>query len=152
MNARLPAADPAADPTAYGAFLLRIALGLMWIAHALLKWFVFTLPGFAAWLEGQGLPGLMAWPVFLAELAGGIAIVAGFHGRCVSLALIPVMATAMYTHIGNGWLFTNAGGGWEYPAFLIAASVAHVLIGDGAWAVRGQFAAGSSRVRRHALG
>lgn len=148
MNARLPAADAAE----YGAFLLRIALGLMWISHALLKWFVFTLPGFAAWLEGQGLPGFMAWPVFLAELAGGIVIVAGFHGRYVSLALIPVMATAMYTHVGNGWLFTNADGGWEYPAFLIAASITHGLIGDGAWAVRGRFATGSAHGRRHALG
>jgi len=39
-------------------------------------------------------------------------------------------------HAGNGWLFTAANGGWEYPAFLIAASLAHVLIGDGALALR----------------
>jgi putative oxidoreductase len=115
--------------------VLRLALGSMWIAHALLKYTVFTLPGFAGFLTSQGLPGFMAWPVFLLELLGGLAILTGFHGRWVSLALIPVMAVAMSTHLANGWLFTNAGGGWEYPLFLIAASLAHFLVGDGALAL-----------------
>jgi len=52
---------------ATGATLLRLGLGVMWIAHALLKWFVFTIPGFAGWLESQGIPAYMAWPVFLLE-------------------------------------------------------------------------------------
>lgn len=72
---------------ASGAMLLRLGLGIMWIAHALLKWFVFTLPCFASWLETQGLPEFMAWPVFLLELAGGILILSGFYGRYVSAAL-----------------------------------------------------------------
>ena len=35
----------------------------------------------------------------------------------------------------NGWLFTNPGGGWEYPAFLIAASLALFIMGDSAFAL-----------------
>jgi putative oxidoreductase len=31
---------------------------------------------------------------------------------------------------------TSPGGGWEYPVFLVAASVALWLIGDGAWTLR----------------
>ena len=31
----------------YGALILRLALGTMFIAHAALKYFVFTLPGTA---------------------------------------------------------------------------------------------------------
>lgn len=120
----------------YGALLLRLALGAMWLAHASLKPLVFTMDGFAGFLASQGLPSFMAWPVFLLELAGGLAILAGFYGRHVSAALVPVMAVAMWTHVPNGWLFTNANGGWEYPAFLIAASLAHWLIGDGALAVK----------------
>lgn len=126
--------DSSAAP--YGALVLRTGLGTMWIAHALLKWFVFTLPGFASWLESQGLPAFMAWPVFLLELCGGLAILLGLYGRFVSLALAPVMLVAMLTHVPNGWLHTSAGGGWEYPAFLIVASLVHGLVGDGAWAVR----------------
>jgi putative oxidoreductase len=124
------------DITPYGALALRMSLGTMWIAHALLKWFVFTIPGFGAWLADQGLPATAAWPVFLLELVGGLAILVGFHGRLASAVLLPVMLVAMLTHVPNGWTHTSAGGGWEYPAFLMMASLAHMLIGDGALSLR----------------
>ncbi|WP_371348425.1 DoxX family protein [Ancylobacter sp. IITR112] len=120
----------------YGAFVLRVALGLMWVSHALLKYLVFTLPGFAGFLGSLGLPEALAWPIFLAELIGGALIIAGIYARHVALLLIPVMAGAMSVHIPNGWLFSAAGGGWEYPGFLIVASFALWLIGDGAFALR----------------
>lgn len=119
-----------------GATLLRVALGVMWIAHALLKWFVFTLAGTAQFFESVGIPGFFAYPVFFAELIGGIMILVGFYGRQASLALTPVMLVAASTHFSNGWLHTSPGGGWEYPIFLAVASVAHWLIGDGAFALR----------------
>ena len=122
--------------SAIGALVLRLARGVMWIAHALLKWFVFTIPGFAGWLESEGLPAFMAWPVFLLELIGGIMIVLGIYGRYVSAVLIPVMLVAAWTHIANGWSHTSTGGGWEYPVFLVFASIAHTLIGDGRYALR----------------
>lgn len=59
----------------YGIMLLRVALGVMWLAHALLKLVVFTLPGTAAFFETVGLPGFLAYPVFAAELIGGVAVV-----------------------------------------------------------------------------
>nr|WP_298144878.1 DoxX family protein [uncultured Pseudomonas sp.] len=121
---------------ALAAMLLRVALGSMWIAHAMLKYWVFTIPGFAGWLETQGLPGLMAWPVFIVELLGGVAIVVGFHGRWASLALLPIMLVAASTHFANGWIHTSANGGWEYPAFLAVASIAHFLAGDGVLCLR----------------
>jgi putative oxidoreductase len=120
----------------YGIFTLRAALGLMFIAHALLKFFVFTMPGFAQFLGMVGLPATLAWPIFLAELIGGLAILTGFYGRWVSLALLPVLLGAFTVHFPNGWLFTAPNGGWEYPAFLVVAALTHVLVGDGAFAVR----------------
>ena len=122
--------------TAFGVLRLRVSLGLMWIAHALLKLFVFTLPGTATFFESVGLPGVLAYPVFAAELMGGLALILGVYARQVSLALLPVILTAASVHISNGWLFTNPGGGWEYPVFLIAASVVLWLLGDGAWSLR----------------
>jgi len=119
-----------------GATLLRLGLGVMWIAHALLKWFVFTIPGFAVWLESQGIPAFMAWPVFLLELTGGVMILIGFYGRYFSAILVPILLVAAWTHVSNGWLHTSAGGGWEYPMFLVVASIAHVLLGDGRFAMR----------------
>ena len=119
----------------YGALTLRLGLGTMWIAHAILKWFVFTIPGFATWLDTQGLPSDFAWPVFSLELAGGLAIVLGFYGRYVAVLLIPILLVAAWTHLPNGWPHTSPGGGWEYPVFLVIASIAYGLIGEGAFAL-----------------
>lgn len=125
---------PSASPL--GPLLLRVALGAMWIAHALLKVFVFTLPGTAKFFDSVGLPGVLAYPVAAAELLGGVAILVGFFGRQVSLLLVPILAAAAWVHVPNGWLFTAPNGGWEYPVFLLVASLAHWLVGDGAFAVR----------------
>ena len=117
--------------TQLGITVLRVSLGAMWIAHALLKVFVFTLPGTAQFFISVGFPGFLAYPVFAAELLGGLALLLGVYARQAALALVPVMAAATWVHIPNGWVHTSAGGGWEYPAFLIAASIALWLLGDG---------------------
>jgi putative oxidoreductase len=119
-----------------GIALLRIALGTMWIAHAALKYFVFTLPGTAQFFASVGYPGVLAYPVFAAELLGGLALVLGVYARQVSLLLLPVMLAAAWVHVPNGWVFSNQGGGWEYPIFLAVASLVLWLVGDGAWALR----------------
>lgn len=119
-----------------GITLLRVSLGIMWIAHALLKWLVYSLPGTAAYFESVGLPGWLAYPVFVAELTGGIALVLGVYARQVALILVPIMLGATLVHISNGWVHTSSGGGWEYPLFLIITSVALWLLGDGAFALR----------------
>ncbi len=120
----------------YGLALLRISLGIMWIAHAMLKLLVFTLPGTAQYFTSVGLPGILAYPVFALELLGGVALVLGIYGRQVALALVPIMTVATWVHVPNGWAHTSPGGGWEYPLFLIVTSVALWLAGDGALAVR----------------
>lgn len=120
----------------YGVTLLRVSLGVMWVAHALLKLLVFTLPGTAQFFASIGLPGFLAYPVFAVELLGGLALVLGVYARQMALALVPVMAVAAWVHVPNGWVHTSAGGGWEYPVFLIAASLSLWLLGDGAVALR----------------
>jgi len=114
------------------AVLLRTGLGVMFIAHALLKYFVFTLPGTAKFFGSLGLPGELGYFVFAAELIGGVLLVAGIFTRIVAFALVPVLLGALWVHSGNGWLFTAANGGWEYPAFLTLAAVVVGLLGDGA--------------------
>lgn len=121
----------------YGVFVLRVALGVMFIAHAGLKIFVFTLAGTVGYFESIGLPGIMAYATIIAELVGGLALLLSLFTRQVALALIPLLAgTILFVHGANGWAFANEGGGWEYPAFLIAALVAQSLLGDGAFSLR----------------
>jgi len=119
----------------YAALLLRIGLGAMFIMHSLwLKLFVFTLPGTAQFFGSIGLPPALAYVVFAIEAIGGVALILGIATRAVALALIPVLLGATWAHAGNGWLFTNNGGGWEYPLFLTLATAVQALLGAGAHA------------------
>ncbi|HEY8881310.1 MAG TPA: DoxX family protein [Roseateles sp.] len=122
--------------TAAGLLLLRLSLGLMYLAHAGLKLFVFTLPGTAQFFAGQGLPGDLAYAVFAAEAIGGAMLLLGVYPRQVALALVPILLGAAWVHAPNGWVFTAPGGGWEYPVFLAAMSVVLWLAGDGAAALK----------------
>ena len=118
------------------ALILRISLGVILIAHGLLKVTVFTLPGTVQFFASVGFPGWMAYPVTFLEIAGGVLLISGLATRPVSLALIPVMLGATSVHFGAGWLFNSEGGGWEYPAFLAAALIVQALLGPGALALR----------------
>ncbi len=120
----------------YAALILRLGLGIMFIAHGLLKVMVFTLPGTVGFFESQGFPGFTAYLVTAAEIGGGALLIAGVATRAVSLALIPVLLGALYVHWGAGWLFTNENGGWEYPAFLIVAALTQALLGAGRFRLR----------------
>jgi putative oxidoreductase len=119
----------------YAALVLRVALGVMFIAHALLKYYVFTLPGTVKFFESIGLPGPLAYLTFWAELIGGTLILAGAGSRWAAAMLVPLLIGATWAHAGNGWLFSAANGGWEYPAFLTIAALAQALLGDGKFAV-----------------
>ena len=117
--------------------LLRLALAAMWLSHGLvLKLLTFGVAGLSGWLESVGLPASLAVPLIAAEAIGGAAILLGLHGRLASLLLLPILLGALWIHAGNGWVFTNANGGWEYPLFLVVASLVHVLLGDGRLALR----------------
>ncbi len=121
----------------YAALLLRVSLGIMFIAHGLyLKAFVFTLPGTAQFFASLGLPAALAYVVFFAETVGGALLLLGIQSRWVALALAPILLGAAWVHWPNGWLFTAPNGGWEYPVFLAAAAFVQSLLGDGAYALR----------------
>ncbi len=124
------------DNCARAALLLRLALGVMYISHGLLKLFVFTLPGTAAFFEKIGYPGWLVYPVFIGEVGGGLLLVLGVYARWVALANIIILLGTLPVHWPNGWQFSNPGGGWEYPVFLIVVSLAVALLGDGALALR----------------
>lgn len=119
----------------YAALLLRLSLGGMFLAHGLLKILVFTLPGTAGFFESVGFPGWAAYIVAPAELLAGLALIAGFQTRWVALAGIPILLGALAVHAGNGWSFTNAKGGWEFPLYLVLTAVVVALLGGGRIAV-----------------
>ncbi|MCG7392136.1 DoxX family protein [Microvirga sp. ACRRW] len=122
----------------YAALILRVALGVLFLAHAGLKIFVFTPAGTAQFFGSLGLPGFLAYVVILAEVAGGLALIAGFYARWVALALVPILLGAIFTvHGPAGFFFSNPNGGWEFLAFWIVALLAQALLGEGAYALKG---------------
>lgn len=116
----------------YAVLLLRLCLGAMFIAHAMLKIKVFTIPGTVKYFQSLGLPGGVAYLTIASELGGAACLILGIYPRYVALLLVPLMlGTIVMVHGRNGWLFSNKDGGWEYPAFWAAALLAVFLLGDG---------------------
>lgn len=120
----------------YAALLLRVTLGIAFLAHAGLKIFVFTIPGTVGYFESIGYPGFFAYLVILAELGGGLALIAGAYTRLISLLLVPVMIGALLQHTANGWVFSAQGGGWEFPAMWTALLFVQAGLGNGAVALK----------------
>ena len=121
----------------YAATVLRIAMGVLFLIHGGLKLFVFTPAGTAGYFVSLGLPGPLAYLVIAAEILGGIALILGVYSRWVSLALVPILLGSIYVpHGAAGFLFSNEGGGWEFPAFWAVALIVQALLADGAYALK----------------
>ena len=121
----------------YAAFVLRLALGVLFLAHAGLKIFVFTPSGTAGFFASLGLPGWLAYVTILWELLGSAALILGIWPRIAALSVIPILLGAIFTvHGPAGFFFTNANGGWEFAAFWIVGLVVLALIGDGAYTLK----------------
>lgn len=121
----------------WASLILRLALGILFLAHFGLKFFVFTPAGTANFFASLGLPGWLAWVTMAVELVGAIALILGVYARIVAIILIPILLGAIFTvHGPAGFFFTNANGGWEFPAFWIVGLVALALTGDGKYALK----------------
>lgn len=125
-----------ADLIPFGTLLLRVALGVLFLAHGLMKVLVFKPSGTVAYFRSLNLPGAFAYLTILGEVGGGLLLLVGFLTSIVAVLLIPlVLGTIFIVHGKNGWLFSNEGGGWEYPAFWSVTLVVQALLGSGAFSL-----------------
>jgi putative oxidoreductase len=130
---------------AYGATLLRVALGVVYVLHAYLIVFLF---GTAVWIgfatrNGVPVPRVLVWYVIVAHGLGGLALILGLWTRWAALANAIVMAGAVIFVYGKTGFFLGATvidaakgmaarTGSEFELFLLAATVAQLLLGGGA--------------------
>src|SRR5829696_2707973 len=120
----------------YATLLLRVALGVLFLAHASMKLFVFGPAGTARFFGGLGLPAELAYVAIALEVVGGLALILGVWTRAVALVLVPhILATIWFVHGAKGWVFSAPSGGWEFPAFWAVALLALALLGDGPYAL-----------------
>ena len=100
-----------------------------------MKILVFTPAGTVGYFASLGIPAAFAWLTMAAEAGGGLLLIAGVQVRWVALLQLPVILGALVVHSGNGWLFSSANGGWEFPAFWAVAQLVMALLGDGPYAL-----------------
>lgn len=91
--------DPVGAP--YAILLLRLCLAAMFIAHAMLKVRVFTIPGTVAFFKSLGLPGWLAYVTIAAELGGAACLILGIYPRYVALLLVPLILGTIVTVHGK---------------------------------------------------
>ncbi len=121
----------------YAALILRVSLGVLFLAHAGMKLFVFTPAGTAQFFGSIGLPPALAYFVIVWEIAAAVALILGVWTSLAALIIIPDLLGAIFAvHIHSGFFFNNPNGGWEYPAFWAIALLVQALLGDGAYALR----------------
>jgi putative oxidoreductase len=129
--------DPRRDIASHAALLLRVTLGLMFIAH--LYWKFEILPGgLHRWMSGlaaNGYPAFVPWYVISAEFAGALLLIPGIHTRWVSLYALPMMlGAAQFWLVRKGFYFTAAGA--ELPIVWSIMLLLQAMLGDGPHAVR----------------
>jgi putative oxidoreductase len=119
-----------------GKLILRVGLGMVFMAHGHLKVFVFGLTHASEVFIGHGVPGWTVYPVAFIEIFGGALLILGLKTRLIAPLLCCVGFGAGWVHIQNGWNYTSPpNGGWEYGMFLALVSAAITLIGPGALTV-----------------
>ena len=120
----------------YGALLLRVTLGLMFLAH--LYWKFEILPGGVhKWWSGfqiNGYPAFVPWYAISAEFTGALLLIPGVYTRWVCLYTLPLMIGASHFWlIRRGFYFTA--GGAELPVVWSIMLSVQVMLGDGAYTV-----------------
>jgi putative oxidoreductase len=127
----------------YGATVLRLVLGAIYLLHGYLAVVVFTPAGTTAFAKAVGLPApqVAAWYIIVAHSVGGLLLICGLWTRWAALANVPIVL-AMLVHYPPGvFLRTAPGaglqaqmGGHEFVLLMLGATVAQILLGGGAFA------------------
>ena len=122
----------------YGATVLRVFLGVIYIMHAYLAAFVYGPSGMIAFQSARGLPfpEIGTWYLIVAHGVGGICLLLGLLARWAALVNIPIMAAAVVlVHLKQGF-FMGKDGGYEYALLVLGATIAQAFLGAGSFTLR----------------
>ncbi|HEX6535257.1 MAG TPA: DoxX family protein [Gemmatimonadaceae bacterium] len=139
---------PNASRVQLGIALLRLVLGVVFLAHGIQKLFVFGHGGVTAAFAQMGVPSpeLMATLATAIELLCGIALIVGIVTRYAAVLLaIEMFLAIVFVKARGGFFLPN---GAEYELTLCIALVALVLTGPGALALEHALTRRDARVSR----
>lgn len=119
-----------------GLAILRLVLGIVFVAHGAQKLFVFGFDGVIGGFSQLGipLPAIAGPAVAFLEFFGGLALIAGLVTRAVAAGLALVMLGAIVmVHLPGGFFAPT---GIEFQLTLLGGLAALVVMGAGGWRVR----------------
>lgn len=117
----------------YALAILRIGLGIIFLAHGYQKLFVMHPTNVAGFFGGMGIPVPLvnAWLVSLLEFGGGILLIAGAFTRLLALGLaIDMIVATLLFHLPNGF-YMGQKPGVEFTMLLAIGALALVVGGPG---------------------
>lgn len=119
----------------WGLAILRVVVGVVFIAHGAQKFFMLGIPAVASGFAQGGIPMAPFMAPFIAsvELLGGTALTLGLFTRLAALGTACTMLGAMFFVHLKGGFFLPAG--IEYTLVLLSASVALILMGPGSFSL-----------------
>ena len=132
-------------PDDIGMTVLRLVLGVVFLAHGSQKMF--------GWFGGYGFKGTMgfftqvahiptvfAFLAIVAEFFGGLGLICGLLTRIAAFGITVNMLVAIFmVHLPNGffmnWTGQQKGEGFEYHLLVLALTVALMIRGAGAFSI-----------------
>jgi len=123
---------------AVGKLVLRLTVGMLMLFHGVSKLMGGSLDFITAQLGTVGLPGFIAYGVFVGEILAPLMIILGVFARIGGLLMVVNMLFAVgLVHMGDLLAMTDHGGyRLELQAFYLFGGLAIALLGSGRYAVK----------------
>ena len=121
---------------AFGITLIRVVLGIILLTHGyVLKIVTFTIAGPVGYFQSVGFPAIVASLMIAGEILGDLALLISGFTRLAALLSILILLGSTWMHLGNNWVISEEGGGWEFHVLLVILEASTGLVGADRYAV-----------------